>query len=95
MIKIDDDFFIEVDNLCYTAKEDKHKTTKTKNGEEIPVYNIIGYYGTLSKAIIGVRDYILKNHFGENTCSLDEAIAYIEKVDETFQNYIKEKTKKL
>lgn len=42
MIKIDDTYFIDVDELIYTIK--KKRIVKNKNGEEIETATTLGYY---------------------------------------------------
>ena len=50
MIRVNDDYVIDVDSMCYTTKIDKHKTDKKGN----PVYEVVGYYKDLDGAILAV-----------------------------------------
>ena len=40
MIRVNDEYVIDVDSMCYTTKIDKHKTDKKGN----PVYEVVGYF---------------------------------------------------
>jgi hypothetical protein len=76
MIRVNDDYVIEVDNYGYTAKRDTHKTRISKEtGQEVPVYNLVGYYGSLESAIKGILDHIKQTKLSIGTHSLKEALA--------------------
>ena len=49
MIRIDDTYFIDVDELIYTLK--KKRMGKNKNGEEIETATTLGYYSSLKSAL--------------------------------------------
>ena len=50
MIKVDENYYIDVDDNCYTVKIDMHK--QDKKGSQI--YTTEGYYGNLEGALKGV-----------------------------------------
>lgn len=54
MIRVNEDYIIEVDNYGYTARLDTHTTRVDKNGNEIHVYRLVGYFGTLETALKGI-----------------------------------------
>lgn len=52
MIRVNEDWIIEVEPLCYTLKKDLHKTVKAKNGKTmVPAYKTIGYFSSPDKAL--------------------------------------------
>lgn len=50
MIRINDDYLIDCDEVQYILKQDLHKT-ETKNGKESQVVKSLGYYSTLENAL--------------------------------------------
>ena len=46
MIRVNNDYVIDADEMCYTVKIDKHKTYTDKNGRASHVYDIKGYYNS-------------------------------------------------
>lgn len=78
MIRVNDDYVIEVDTLCYVANRDTHKTRIDKTtGKEIPVYNLVGYFGTLETAIKGIIHHIIQNKLSVGTHDIKGAIEII------------------
>lgn len=79
MVKVNDDYFIEIDSLNYTVKRDEHKTReeKIKGSDEVkivPVCTIIGYYGDLATAILGAIKDMNRRELGSGTHTLQEAV---------------------
>lgn len=76
MIRVNDDYVIEVNNYGCTARRDTHKTRISKEtGQEVPVYDLVGYYGSLEAAIKGILDHSKQNKLSVGTHSLKEALA--------------------
>lgn len=76
MVRIDDDYIVEVDSLCYTAKKELHKTDK--EGKQL--CKIIGYYSDLCGAIKGIYDYKAKDKLSKDEKSLYEAIKVLDEL---------------
>lgn len=55
MVKIDDTYFVDVDELIYTLK--KKRIGKNKKGEEIETETTLGYYSSLQKALTAAMKY--------------------------------------
>ena len=73
MIRVDNDYYIDVDEQCYTVKIDTHKTDKKGN----EVYVIVGYYKNLQNAIKGVIDYQNKKKLKSENYDLKEALKMV------------------
>jgi hypothetical protein len=70
MVRVNEDYVVDVDTLSYTAKEDLHNTNK--KGE--PTYHTIGYYGTLKQALLGIFEYKARKSLSKGEKSLYEAV---------------------
>jgi len=70
MIRVNDNYVIEVDPYNYTPKENLHRTDK--NGD--PLFKTIGYYNNLRSAVKGVLDYDIKKSLSDGDKSLYEAV---------------------
>lgn len=52
MIRINDDWVVDVDQYNYILKKDMHREEKSRDGKSmVPVYNAVGYYASLRKAL--------------------------------------------
>lgn len=80
MIKIDDDYYIDVDDKCFTVKIDTHKTDKKGN----IVYTTVGYYKNLQNAIKGAIDSKNKKKLKTGTYDLKEALKIVMDNNDTF-----------
>ncbi len=79
MVKVNDDYIIEVDSLNYTVKRDEHRTReeKVKDSDEVkvvPVFTTVGYYYDLATSIRGVIKDMNRRQLGEGTYTLREAV---------------------
>ena len=82
MIRVNDDYVIEIDAFNYTAKRDLHRTTKKTDlitGEvtEVPSYSSIGYYSGLTEAIKGIIKDMNRRKLSKKTYSLEEAVKIV------------------
>lgn len=84
MIRVNDDYVIEVDTMNYVAKEDKHKTRVDKNGEEKDAYRTVGYYGTLKGALVGIKEDMFKSKAVSGEISLENALKELKSIDKEF-----------
>jgi len=98
MIHVIDDYYINVEELNYTAMLDLHKKTKPDKitGESKDTYKTIGYYSTPDNAIIGMVKYRMKEKLkgAKVTHTLEQAIKIIQEsnkeVTELLEKCLKE-----
>ena len=87
MIEVFDNWAIRVDDRCYTIG--KHATQKKKNtGEETPVFNVEGYYGTLAGAGNGIRKHMQRDVLEEFEGTLADAILRISELEDKFTEFL-------
>ena len=91
MIRLNNDYFIDVDDMNYTLKRDTHKTYTDKNGKEINSVEVISYFSSLNNAIIGARNYFIGKSLQDGEYSLKEAVNRVEEVNKHFEDMLKEK----
>ena len=89
MIRVNDDYVIDVDSMCYTTKIDKHKTDKKGN----PVYEVVGYYKDLDGAILAVVKSMNRKELSDGVYELKEALEIIQASNEQFETLLKEVVK--
>lgn len=80
MITLIHDLIIYVDANNYTLMLDKHKQDKKGN----PIYETLGYYGTLTSAVYGAKEYCIRKQLGSDTYMLDHAIKLIKQINKDF-----------
>ena len=85
MIILIHDLVIGVDTNNYTVMLDKHKQDKNGN----PIYEKLGYYGTLESAVNAARKYCIKKRLGSNIHTLTDAIEIMKSITEEFSNLLK------
>ena len=85
MITLIHDLIIDVSQTNYTLMVDKHKQDKNGN----PLYDTLGYYATLERAILGARDYYIRKCLGESTRPLDEAVEIVRQINTEFSDLLK------
>lgn len=78
MVRIDDDYIVDIDAMSYTAKKNTHK--KDKDGNTI--YSAIGYYGSLGNAVKGIYEHKATNKLSEGENPISEAIKILEELKE-------------
>lgn len=74
MIRVNEDYVIEVNQYEYKPMHDMHKTAKDKNGNETPVYKTIGHCSTLEYAVKLIFEYNMKMKFAVDDVSLNECV---------------------
>ena len=73
MIRVSDDWIIEVEPLCYTLKKDLHKTVKAKDGKTmVPAYKTIGYFSSPDKALNRLGEEIIRDKLSKPLRGLGE-----------------------
>ena len=88
MIKIDDTYFVDVDELIYTLK--KKRIGKNKNGEEIETSTTLGYYSSLKSALTAAMKYDTMIKLSEGEYTLTEAIRVVNEVSDRFNRLLDE-----
>ena len=87
MIRVNEDYVVDVDKLCYAAKIDKHKKDKKDND----IYEVVGYYGTLEEALKGIVKFMNRCKLSEGVHTLKEAIQIITESNEYLARLLEEK----
>ena len=78
MIRVDNDFVIEVDNYGFTARRDTHKTRFSKSeNKEVPVYTLVGHYGSIASAVSGIVDYKIQTKLMDGVHELKDVVRLI------------------
>ena len=78
MIRVNNDYVIEVDPLNFTVKLDGHKkTVNQKTGEESDVFYTVGHYTKLSGALSGCLRDMQARKLMEGEYDLKEAIKVV------------------
>lgn len=86
MISVYGDYVIDVDDMNYTVKLDRHKTVTDKNGNTTDVYDTKGYYNTLKSALRGVRDMVVSDRLSQEDIDLNKAIKTVTGVNREFED---------
>lgn len=87
MITLIHDLVIDVSLTNFTLMIDKHKTDKKGNA----LYDTLGYYATLERAILGARDHYIKKCLSESTRTLDEAVETVRQINTEFSDLLSRK----
>lgn len=73
MIRVNENYCIDVDDNCYTVKIDKHKENKKGN----PVFEVVGYYGSLASAVKGVIESMNRRKLNDGILTLEKAVEIV------------------
>ncbi len=96
MIRINDDWIVDVDDYQYILKQDMHRTTsrKQKNGtvNDDEVYITRGYFGTLDKALERLGEEMVREKLKAGSPSLQEAVHTIRECRDEWKRLVKEVT---
>jgi hypothetical protein len=89
MIKVTEDYVIQVDDLNYTVCENKPYTSiDKKSGRDSTRYPIVGYCSSLENALSLVRGRLIRDALKNGDRSLSEAIETVQKITADFQQII-------
>ena len=78
MIRINDDWIIDVDQYNYIIKKDMHKMVKARDGKTmVPGYTTVGYYGSLRRALEALGEEIIRDKLASDSLTLAEALQTI------------------
>ena len=93
MIRINDDWVIDVDEHNYILKRDLHKISpkKQKNGtyKDTNVFDIVGYHPTMSKALDRLGEEIIRGRLKGAEMGLNEAVQAIRKCTAEWRELVK------
>jgi uncharacterized protein (DUF488 family) len=84
MIRLKDNYCIDVEEKCYTVKINLHKTDKKGN----TLYTTIGYYKDLEGAIKGVISHMNKQEL-QKDCTLEEALKILQNNNRQFEDLLR------
>lgn len=87
MIKVNEKYLIDVDDYNYTVYEDKPSTyfDKSKNKDVIK-RPVVGYYSSLSKALLGIRDRMVRDELKNLEGTIEEALRVVNNITSDFQS---------
>ena len=93
MIRVNEDWIIEVEPLCYTLKKDLHKTFKAKNGKTmVPAYKTIGYFSSPDKALNRLGEEIIRDKLSKPLKGLGEVAEAIREAREEWKELVRSVT---
>lgn len=90
MIHIKDNYYIRPSQLDYVALLVTDGTNA--NGEKIKSEKLIGYYTTIQNAIIGIKDYYIREELTIVDMELYEAIKTIKEITDEFSELLERLT---
>ena len=82
MVRVNEDYIIDIDSLNYTVKRDTHRKTVRKNKttgleEEVDLFVTVGYFGNLTEAIKGVIKDTNSRDLSVGVHTLEEALEIV------------------
>ena len=93
MIRINDDWIIDIDKYNYTLRRDMHTTRIIKkNGKEVEenVYTTVGHYSNLDKALENLGKEIIRYKLMSAEYDLETAVEAIRECRDEWQRLTKE-----
>lgn len=96
MIRINEDWVVDVDPYNYILKKDMHRTAiRKKKDSKItePVYAVQGYFSSLDKALDRVGEEILRDRLSDGDMTLIEAVTAIRECREEWRRLVEAVTK--
>lgn len=85
MIELLDNYVLDVDDHCYTLKQDTGKTDKRGNR----VYKTLGYFGDVTGALHALVKELAREKHKHACTSLNEAVNAIREDNTRVENLIK------
>lgn len=89
MIRINEDYIIDCDEVQYVLKLDRHKTETGKDGKERPIYDNLGYYSTLENALRGYIGILTRKRHATVEMSVYDALRVIGEEREALERLLK------
>lgn len=93
MIRINGDWFVDIDKYNYTLCRDLHKKrTIKKNGEEIEedAYTAVGHFSSLDKALERLGEEVIRYKLMNGVYTLNEAVAAIRECRDEWRRLVRE-----
>lgn len=93
MIRVNEDWIIDIDKYNYTLRRDMHTTrTVKKNGEEVEenVYTTVGHFSSLDKALENLGKEIIRYKLMDGEYDLKTAVEAIRECRDEWQRLTKE-----
>lgn len=92
MIRINDDWVIDVDDYQYILKKDMHKMVKAKRkgNPDVALYVTKGYFSSLRKAPERLGEEIIMDELKAPEMSLREAVQAIQKATAEWHELVRE-----
>lgn len=88
MIRINDDYLIRINQYEFAVMKDMHRTKKD-HGKDFHVYDCMGHYSSLERALQGVID-ANRHAVGETLdCDLKDAVAVLSRSETALLEAIK------
>ena len=88
MIRINEDYIIDCDEVQYILKQDRHKT-EINAGKERPVMDNLGYYSTLENALRGYIGVLTRKRHASVEMSVYDALRVIGEEREALERLLK------
>lgn len=89
MIRIDNDYVIDIDANNYIPCVDLHKKVNNGKGKMIDGYMTIGFYNSLEGALQGLLDYKVKKSLSDGEKSLETAVGTLRGIYKEFEELVK------
>ncbi len=91
MIRVNDDWIVDIDEYNYTLKKDLHKLGKSKDKKTmVPQYKTVGYFSTLAKALERLGGEMFKEGLRDGEKNLAEACRTIRETKNVWQSLVDE-----
>ena len=88
MIRINDDWVIDVDDRNYILKKDLHTDRKRKDGTTEHGWNIKGYFSSPGKALERFGEEIVRERLSVSNIGLSDAVRIIRESMEEYRKII-------
>ena len=88
MIRVNDDWVVDVDPYNYILKKDLHKTTTDKKGNTLPVYSTQGYFSSLQAALERLGEEMVREKLMDGARCLAEAVDAIRECRDEWRELI-------
>lgn len=87
MVKLTDDYFVDVNGTTFTLMLDKHKVDKKNE----PITEVVGYYMSLASAVKAAADDLIGRKLADGSYSLAEAVKLMQEITAEFSSLLTEK----
>lgn len=88
MIRVNDDWVVDVDPYNYILKKDLHRMTKDRNGNPIPAYDTQGHFSSLQAALERLGEEMVREKLMDGARCLAEAVDAIRECRDEWRDLI-------